>query len=112
MTTPAKKPNGSKARLVQSCPHVNECVAPRMHGELMVSIDSVAASVGILLEDAAGKGEHLNALTQQMSNALARLSDIGARLTVAEQREEQHLIEVGELRREIGRLRLPGGVNA
>ena len=78
----------------------------------MASVDQVAASVGILLEDAAGKGEHLNALTQQMSNALAHLADIGTRLTVAEQREEQHLLEVGELRREIGRLRLPGGSNA
>ena len=106
-----KRVNGKKG-VQPLCPHTDVCAAPPIYAEMMASMDGLAASVGVLLEDAAGKGEHLNSLTQQMSNALAHLADIGARLTVAEQREEQHLLEVAGLRREIGRLRLPGGVNA
>lgn len=54
MSPQPKKPNGSKAVVAVSCPHAEDCAAPKMHAELMASIDQLGTSVGMLLESHEG----------------------------------------------------------
>lgn len=48
MSQPEKKQNGRKLSIPMVCPHTEDCAAPKMHEQLMLSLDGVSAAVGDL----------------------------------------------------------------
>ena len=103
MSTPPapRKANGPK-RIPASCPHSEDCVAPKMHKELMASMDELAASVGLLLEK-----QDLH--SRQLVEVIVHLGDVAQRQTTTDQREERWLEELSAVTRSLSKLS-QGGV--
>jgi hypothetical protein len=85
-----EKPTNGKPLRIASCPHADVCAAPKMHEEVMISIDKLADSVGMLLE------KH-DQLLERTTNLHTKLYEVSERQIVASEREEAWLLELGSL---------------
>jgi hypothetical protein len=106
VSAPAKPTNGKKKAPVIVCPHSDNCVAPKMHDELMGSIDDfhrkMMDSVGLLLEK-----QDLH--STQLVEVVGHLNNVAERQTKTDQREQEWLRQLQELTRTVAALRRDDG---
>jgi ABC-type transporter Mla subunit MlaD len=102
VSVPTKPTNGKRTRPPLACPHSEECVAPKLHDELMGSIDDfhqkLMDSVGLLLEK-----QDLH--SKQLVEVVDHLNNVAERQTKTDQREEEWLRQLAELTRTVAALR-------
>ena len=83
MSPQPKKPNGSKAKPVPTCPHGDLCAAPAMHTELMASIDQLGTSVGMLLESHEGLAARVSKVHDEFLDHARSMSDCNEYIVAA-----------------------------